>query len=99
MNRETLELDENETCMDLSGFTPFERKIIILGMDKLLHDKSRLLRKYTPIVDKKDGSPVSIILEWNYNREIMKEIFDINKMVTKSVNEVYKDLFEKSLVN
>lgn len=98
MNRETFELDENETCMSLLDFTPLERKCIILGMDKLLHDKSRLLRKYTPIVDK-DGSPVSIVLEWKYNRDIMKEVFDINKMVTRSVNEVLKDLFEKSLYN
>jgi hypothetical protein len=99
MNRETLALDENETFMDLRGFTPFERKIIILGIDKLLYDKSDLLRKYTPIVDKQDGDPVGIIFKWEFNREIMIGIFDINNVVTKSVNEVYKDLFGKSLIN
>lgn len=97
MNRETFELDENETAMSLKGFTQFEKSIIIVGLNKLLN-KRGLLKKCTPICDAKTGSPVIIVLEWKYNRDIMKNLYNINDLVEKSVNEVSKDLFKKSFI-
>lgn len=89
MNRETFELDANETCMSLEDYTLFEKALIMEGIDNLL-SKNGVLRKYTTIVDKKAGLPEAIVLEWKYNRDIMKNTFDINKIIRDSICEAYK---------
>lgn len=96
MNRKTFELNDNETVFDLMDFTPFERSIIVKGVDKLVK-KHSLLREATPLCNK-DGDPIMIVLGWKYDREMIDTFFDANKLIKDSVMEVYRDSFEKSFI-
>lgn len=89
MNRKTFELDENETCMSFEDYSPLQIMIIMEGLDNLV-SKNGVLRKYSKIVDTKTGCPIAVILEWKYNRDIMKNEFDINKIVNDSIREAYE---------
>lgn len=89
MNRKTFELDENETCMSLEDYTLSEKILIIKGLYYLITTNG-VLEKCTPICETKTGIPVAMVLEWKYNRDIMKNLFDINKIVNDSIREVYE---------
>ncbi len=68
MNKETFELDKNETVLDLGRFKPKVRNIVARTLLKNV-EKSGLVKSYTPILDENNITR-AIVLTWKDERRL-----------------------------